>query len=176
MAGITSRISIRCANATLGADDPARILILRRTVRVRRRISPSFLASRIPCLRALLVNFLWFSDNLGKLLQVSPWRYGATVSTRPFQGRNTGSIPVSATNSRCFAFSLAPPLAPCYFALLRTITPRILPRWRKRSLDLSGSRPQRARQPSECGDPVVGMAFRFSARGTCEIFQRRDRS
>jgi hypothetical protein len=27
------------------------------------------------------------------------WRYGATVSTRPFQGRNTGSIPVSATNS-----------------------------------------------------------------------------
>jgi hypothetical protein len=26
------------------------------------------------------------------------WRYGATVSTRPFQGRNTGSIPVSATN------------------------------------------------------------------------------
>jgi hypothetical protein len=24
-------------------------------------------------------------------------RYGATVSTRPFQGRNTGSIPVSAT-------------------------------------------------------------------------------
>jgi hypothetical protein len=27
-------------------------------------------------------------------------RYGATVSTRPFQGRNTGSIPVSATNLR----------------------------------------------------------------------------
>ena len=25
------------------------------------------------------------------------WRYGATVSTRPYQGRNTGSIPVSAT-------------------------------------------------------------------------------
>jgi hypothetical protein len=26
-----------------------------------------------------------------------PCRYGATVSTRPFQGRNTGSIPVSGT-------------------------------------------------------------------------------
>jgi hypothetical protein len=31
------------------------------------------------------------------------WRYGATVSTRPFQGRNTGSIPVSATNCSTFA-------------------------------------------------------------------------
>src|SRR5450432_3982453 len=28
------------------------------------------------------------------------WRYGATVSTRPFQGRNTGSIPVSATKPK----------------------------------------------------------------------------
>src|SRR5712692_6463891 len=27
-----------------------------------------------------------------------PWPRGATVSTRPFQGRNTGSIPVGATN------------------------------------------------------------------------------
>src|ERR1700688_1217653 len=30
------------------------------------------------------------------------WRYGATVSTRPFKGRNTGSIPVSATRFRNF--------------------------------------------------------------------------
>jgi hypothetical protein len=38
-----------------------------------------------------------YSVSYGKIL--NQWRYGATVSTRPFQGRNTGSIPVSATKN-----------------------------------------------------------------------------
>jgi hypothetical protein len=51
-----------------------------------------------------------YSASYGKIL--TQWRYGATVSTRPFQGRNTGSIPVSATNlllSDFPGFSKPPP-------------------------------------------------------------------
>src|SRR5690348_12574586 len=38
----------------------------------------------------------------------TPRRYGATVSTRPFQGRNTGSIPVSATRILLAVFETSP--------------------------------------------------------------------
>src|SRR6266436_7891482 len=47
------------------------------------------------------LSILRVSSTLASPLFSPLWRYGATVSTWPFQGQNAGSIPASATKIGC---------------------------------------------------------------------------
>ena len=58
----------------------------------------SFESAAVPVLEeSSSLSISGISPIIESLQSISVWRYGATVSTSPFQGGNTGSIPVSAT-------------------------------------------------------------------------------